>query len=408
LRILVVSDRYPPLSIGGYEIACHAVSERLRARGHDVRVLTSRYGLPGPRRDGHVARVLHRFQDTASLPRLGVQEIADRRAVRDAVGFGPDVVYAWNLRQLFPSLHLALRAQGAPLVYNVQDIWIPGHLEEAEERRAVWMRRGSGPLKAPAKSVLRRFLRWRDPGWLCRIAAADLDLRHVVFCSRFREREHVARGLPLGESVVIPNGVDLRLFKSAPREPHGGLKLLFVGRLVETKGAHTAVAALGRLVAQGRSGIELTLVGIPAHPFEYGSALRARVEALGLRDLVTWHTGLPHAELPALYRRHDVLLFPSTGDEGLPVAMLEAMACGLAVVGTTTGGSAEILADGETGLAFPPGDSVALAAAVERLIARPEERRLLAEAGERLVAERFDAEAISDRTAEHLASVAAR
>jgi glycogen(starch) synthase len=408
LRILVVSDRYPPLSIGGYEIACHAVTERLRARGHDVRVLTSSYGLPRPRIDGHVARVLHRFQDTPSLARLGALEIADRREVRGAARWRPDAVYAWNLRQLFPSLHVLLGALGAPLVYNIQDIWIPGHLEEAEEQRAVWLRPGSSPVKAAAKTVLRRFLSLRDPGWLSRIAPGDLDLRHVVFCSRFRQREHVARGLPLGESVVIPNGVDRGLFGSAPRDPHDGLRLLFVGRLVQTKGAHIAIEALRHLVDRGRSGVELTLVGLSAHPFEYEASLRARVEALGLGGRITWQAGAPHAELPALYRRHDVLLFPSIGDEGLPVAMLEAMASGLAVIGTTTGGSAEILADGETGLVFPPGDAAALAAAVERLLLRPEERQALALAGTRLVAERFDLETIADQTSEHLASIAAR
>jgi glycogen synthase len=408
LRVLVVSDRYPPLSIGGYEIACHAVAERLRARGLAVRVLTSTYGLRRTRIDAHVGRVLHRFQDTPSLARLGLWEIADREQVRMAERWRPDVVYAWNLRQLFPSMHVVLRGLGAPVVYNVQDIWIPGHIQEAEEHRAAWLRPGSNPLKAVAKSMLRHLLKQRDPGWLGSLDAGDLDLRHVVFCSRYRQQEHFAHGLPVGDSVVIHNGVDRALFQSRAREPHAGLRLLFVGRLVEAKGAHTAIEALARLIRKGRAGVELTLAGLPAHPFEYEAALRASVGSLGPQARVTWRTGVAHAELPALYRSHDVLIFPSIGDEGLPMAMLEAMACGLAVVGTTTGGSAEILTDGETGLTFPPGDAGALADAVERLLCRPEERHALADAGARLVAEGFDVETIADRTIRYLAAVTGR
>jgi glycosyltransferase involved in cell wall biosynthesis len=403
VRLLIISDRYPPFSIGGYEIACHAVSERLRARGHDVRVLTSNYGLARSRVDGHVHRVLRRPQDSSSLLRLGLWEVSDRRSLRVFKEWRPDVIYAWCLRQLFPAVHAALRGIGAPIVYNVQDIWIPAHAEDDAERRATWLRRGSGPIKAVVKAAVRGALLRRDPGWLNPLEVGELDLRHLVFCSRFRQRQHIEGGLPLGSSVVIYNGVDLQAFRNAPAGGGARLRLLFVGRLVESKGAHTAIAAMRQLVQDGRRDVELTVAGVPAHPWAYAMAVRDAVR--DLQNRVALREGVPHGELPSLYKAHDVLLFPSIGAEGFPVVVLEAMACGLAVVGTTTGGTAEILVDGETGLVVPPGDPDAIAKAVTCLMADPRRRSALAAEAQSRVRERFDIEKIALETETHLAAV---
>ena len=71
--------------------------------------------------------------------------------------------------------------------------------------------------------------------------------------------------------------------------------------------------------------------------------------------------------MPRVYADHDVFVFPSIWEEPFSIGLLEAMACGQAVVGTTTGGSAEILVDGVNSLVFPPGDPRRLARQVKRL-----------------------------------------
>src|SRR5262245_23345512 len=79
MKVLVITDHYPPYSTGGYEIACEAVAEGLRRRGHQVRVLTSVYGVSSLDRSDHVDRVLHRPQESAFMPRLGWWELQDRQ-----------------------------------------------------------------------------------------------------------------------------------------------------------------------------------------------------------------------------------------------------------------------------------------------------------------------------------------
>ena len=91
------------------------------------------------------------------------------------------------------------------------------------------------------------------------------------------------------------------------------------------------------------------------------------------------------SEVPQVLAQHDVLLFASEWDEPFARSVLEAMAAGLVVVGTTTGGTGEILVEGETGLTFAAGDAVQLAAQIQRLVDDPELRRRLAQSGRQIV-----------------------
>jgi glycosyltransferase involved in cell wall biosynthesis len=408
LRLLFLTERYPPHYLGGYEMACHATAERMRARGHEVLVLTSTFGVGAGVAEGHVRRLLHRPQDTASLVRFARWESADNRELRRTIArFRPDVIYVWCIRQLFPSLHATLRASGVPVVFNIQDSWIPHQLADAEKYRDLWRKPGSNPAKGLAKAVVRGLYGLGHPTRMRPITWDDVDTRRIVFCSRFRLDQHVASGWPLGEGRVIYNGIDRARFAGAPgRADDGELKVLFVGRLVHEKGPHTVVEAVEKLVRRGVRDVRLSVAGVLTYPREYGEELFRRLESDELRAVARYLGSVPNEDLPEVYRRHDVLVFASTGPEGLPVTLLEAMSCGIAVVSTTTGGSAEVVSDGVTGLAFPPGDSDALAECLLRIRREPGLAASLAEGGQALVRERFDLDAIASETAEYLAAVA--
>ena len=402
LRVLMLTDRYPPYFTGGYEIACHAITETLRKRGHDVSVLASNYGLGGETRvEAHVRRELHRPQDSADLLELGRWEVADNRTLKRAL-LDREVVYAWSLAQLFASLHATLRRARRPVVYALHDLWIPDQLARAAALRTTWLRRGSGPLRSAGKALARAALKLRDPHWLAPLTSADVDLRHAVFCSRFRRDQHLRVGLPIGDARVIYNGLDLSLFRGGPKPVSPELRVLFVGRLVKEKGVHTLLEAVTRLLAEGVS-IRLTIVGVPGYPPEYVRSLRQRVQGLGSAARLL--DPLPHEDLPALYREHDVLAFPSIGEEGFPMTLIEAMACGTAVVSTVTGGSAEILEDGRNCLTFPAGDAEALAERLRRLATKPGLGRDLATQAQAEVRSRFDIHAIGDQTLAYLSQV---
>src|SRR4029079_7959089 len=113
----------------------------------------------------------------------------------------------------------------------------------------------------------------------------------------------------------------------------------------------------------------------------YEHELRAEVQDHGLLDRVHFRGGVPRAQMPSVLEEYDVLLLLSEWEEPFARIVLEAMAAGLVVIGTTRGGTGEILSEGQTGLSLAAGSAVALANELERLASDPELRAHLARAG---------------------------
>jgi colanic acid/amylovoran biosynthesis glycosyltransferase len=201
----------------------------------------------------------------------------------------------------------------------------------------------------------------------------------------------VAQGAPPARTHVLPMGADVGLVRAAAagvaRQPG---RILFVGRLVEKKGLHVLLAALRGV---GTAGWSLEVVG--------DGPLRAQLEAAAAGLPVTFLGALPRAELARAYGRGEVVVVPSvaaaSGDQdGLPVALLEAMAAGCAVVGSRIAGIDAAVVDGDSGLLVPPGDPGALAAALDGLLADPDRRAKLG-AGAAARAEEFSVAAVGAR-----------
>ena len=168
--------------------------------------------------------------------------------------------------------------------------------------------------------------------------------------------------------VRVYNGIDLNRFS-----PNGGpardpFTILSVARLVEKKGTATLIEACRHLRDRGLD-FECWLVGKGAQR----TKLEAMIKEWKLKDRVKLLG--PHSQMEVLERYHQAHLFalPCTegsdgNKDGLPVALVEAMACGLPVVTTAMTGIPEIVHDGENGLLVPDSDPVALADAIERLM----------------------------------------
>jgi len=148
-------------------------------------------------------------------------------------------------------------------------------------------------------------------------------------------------------------------------------KLLYVGRVVEDKGVMTALRAMREL--KGELPVELTICG--NGDADYVKQLKQYVQENALP--VTF-TSAGMAEMAAMYQRHDALLFTSEWEEPFALTPLEAMASGLPVIGTTTGGSIEIFRDGENALTYKAGNATELAGRIRTLAADPLLARRLA------------------------------
>jgi colanic acid/amylovoran biosynthesis glycosyltransferase len=176
----------------------------------------------------------------------------------------------------------------------------------------------------------------------------------------------------------------------------GPLRVLTAARFVEKKGHVLLVEAVKLLRDRG---VELRVDLAGEGPLE--AVLRARVAALGLGDVVEFLGRVSHDGLLADLERGrwnamalPSIVTPSGQLEGIPVSLIEAMACGLSVVGTDAGGVPELLGDG-AGLLVPPGDVPALADALEQLARDPARRAALGEQGRARVEEAFSVERIA-------------
>lgn len=150
----------------------------------------------------------------------------------------------------------------------------------------------------------------------------------------------------------------------------GPLRILFLGNVIERKGLHTLLDAVGRL----GSAVSVDVVGSLTADPAYAQAMQAKTSVLGLSSSVHFHSALDNAPLIEKLRAAHLLVVPSSY-EGFGMVYLEGMAFGLPAIGTTAGAAGEIIRDGATGYLIPPGEAETLAARLATLAA---DRALLA------------------------------
>jgi glycogen(starch) synthase len=370
LRILVVSNRYPPHHVGGYEIACAKAVEALRGTGHEVAVLTgSTHGAEDGEGVFRRLSLIGPEWGSLSLPRrlarLARMELENRRALKELLAaFGPEVVYLWNLADTSFGLALHAQAAGVPVAMYVFDVWLAG-----------------------AKRYNRSLRLWTSPPVRVLTAGripAEPDLSHTHFVSDYLKRATLAAGYPVARAEVVHWGVDLPDL-AARTSVEGPVRILCSGQVVPHKGVDVVIEALAIL---GDLPVELTIAGGTTSP-AYVSGLRSLASRSGLAERVGFVGALDAGRLADAYLEHDVLVFASRVAEGLPLTLLEAMAHRLAVVSTSEGGSAEILRDGVNALVFPRDDHTACARHIRALVEDAELRETIAANGRRTVEEGF-------------------
>ena len=218
----------------------------------------------------------------------------------------------------------------------------------------------------------------------------------VVPAARVNRDEIVERvGFPAERLVVSPLGVDTSRFVPTARDAGSGrsLRIVSVARLNPTKGHLDTLAAL-RQTLDADVDASLTLAG--AGPDE--QAIRDEIARLNLQDHVTLPGPADEAQVIELLQSADVFVLASFGQgEASPVAVIEAMACGCAVVCSVVGGTADMIDDGTNGLLFPQRDADALAAHLIHLAKHPEDRQRLGVAAREKVERLWDCKAVAQR-----------
>jgi glycosyltransferase involved in cell wall biosynthesis len=329
MKIALVTEKYPP-DIGGLGVSVRRLARLLLANGNEVQVITLAANLePGRIKSGQ--------HEGIPVQRLGI-----RRRAEDTLADWFDLLVGGHKRDGFDLLHAYFVTKaGFVAVYAGHYLGVP----------SVVSARGNDLDRAVF-----------NPGKATHILYALQRASVVTANSRRLVRK--AQALAPGREVVcIPNGVDAAFFRPLPPDPAlaerlglAGMPVIgFVGEARAKKGIADLLLAFRQIASERTLG--LLLVG-GARSGEDETLLKVfRKQNPGLRIVVQPY--LPAEALPAYYNLMDVLAMPSRRD-GLPNALLEAMACERAVLASDAGGLPDAILDGENGRLVAPGDLQAL------------------------------------------------
>ncbi|MDY0913971.1 glycosyltransferase family 4 protein [Rathayibacter festucae] len=327
MRLLFLSNLYPPQVLGGYEMTCARVAEAMAARGHDVRVLTTPTYLPPEQSGVEVHRTLG-LRTYFPLPQTG-GEIAQLMHHESAVSrFENTRILLEELRDFAPTHVVAFNLIG------IGGLAIVDLLRRVE---AGWMwNLGDRTPNALVDGLSEKVLS---------VYGADrpdhFDRGEIVAVSRSLVESIEAGGLELGEVEVIGRGVVVPEDDGPRAYREGGVtRFTFAASLAEHKGADLVLEASAALAERTRD-FRVDLYGDGDV-----DGYRARAEAAGLDGVMTFHGARPRDEVLAAHRRADAFLFPTWAGEPFGVAPVEAAAAGCVPIVTAASGVAEFLVDG--------------------------------------------------------------
>ena len=404
MRILIVSDVFPPSGKGGAAWSSHALARALLTRGHQVSAIV-------PIRGAHGIQ----FRDAEGVPTLSMGYWAPRLPILQNYfrheqlweklarvicteahrGVRPDLIHAQHV-QSAPAALLAGRRLGLPVVVTVRDHW-PWHYF------ATGLHGDRIPLPGSnwATIVTELPARLGPVGGALAIAATPYMLAHMrrrvaylaqadaVIAVSSYIAQRLAPIVPAPRIHVLPNMVDCAtndaLAAIPPQTMWQGRLLLFAGKLEPNKGAGLLPAIFRALRQQNPPGLPpFTLV--IAGDGVLRNWLKGELDALGVATIFLDWVG--HTEMLRLMAHCDLLLFPSQWGEPLSRVLLEASALGAPILAMPTGGTADIVHDGLTGI---------LAATPQRFAARMADlltdeaaRRRLGSTARQMARARFD------------------
>lgn len=364
-KILVINSEYPPVGGGAANASAH-IARLLAQQGSQVVLITSRYdGLPdeelcqgvrvlrGPTRRKHADR-------STALEQVWFILGASFRSLGLLREFKPDVTLAFFGLPSGAAAWMLKAIARIPYVVSLRGGDVPGF-----RPYDFWLYH---KFAMPWLHII-----WHAADAVVANSQGLYDLAHA-FDSNI-------------EIAIVPNGVDAHEFRPAPRE-WVPARLLSVGRVVYQKGYDVALRALAGLTDLDW---EWSIAGDGPHL----PVLQQMVEELHLGDRVHFLGWQASADVKQQYLKANLFLHPSR-HEGMPNAVLEAMASGLPVIASHISGNEELVLEGTTGLLVPVEDADGLREALRALLQAPERRQAMGEAARGRIEASFGWERVAD------------
>jgi starch synthase len=401
MKILVLSDYYPPNTKGGADIAAERLSAELARLGHSVRVLTTVQKKDDAGtltvRGVQVRRVLSRYPLRLRNYLAAYNPALVGRVSAEIADFRPDVVHAQNIHTHI-SFHalISARQAGVPVVLTAHDhqLFCATKFDCSAPDRSVAI-----PLSSCARCQRFRYFPLRNH--LIKRAVKQSEARILAVSSALRD-DLIANGFAQDSIQTIHNGIDPVSMQVSDEQVHGfarrhaldGKKIvLFGGRVSHAKGIDHAVAALGLLPRELT--FNFLVLGSSEDYIAYILQMGHRMSVEDRTVFLPWLSG---EELRAAYAMSSVCLTPSVYREPFNLINIEAMALKKPVITTCFGGPPEVVVDGETGYILDPRNIELMAAKLEELLTDTARAEAMGEAGYRRVTEHFTVARQAEKT----------
>ncbi len=360
-RILVINNLYPPQEVGGFGRRICDFANILKRRGHSIRVLTSDTSYLGEitQNEPNVDRSFILFggwENGACKPIDDKKKIIHiikknhKRVQKTINDFSPDLCLLGNIDLLSHMVLQPLLENRIPVIHHLGNRFLGYSVQDSPQS----------------------------------------DLYHLAAVSHWLKEEIIRQGYPFRRISVIYPGALVKEFKMPVLPATDRLRIAYASIVLPYKGPHVLLDALKRLHDMGID-FSCSIAGTATNEY-FVNHLKNFVISNGMEEKIRFLGFLQREKLKDLFARHNVLAFPSVFQEPFGHSQVYAMAAGLTVVTSATGGAKEIVEHGKSGIIFKSEDSKSLAQAFLQLVQSPSRWQQIAKAGQKRAVEFFDIE----------------
>lgn len=393
MKILFLSDDFPPESFGGAGISTYELAVGMKTAGHEVFVVTTcRSRADAGASEHHGLKIFKIASDYPGKWRWYVS-LNNRPVVQQVEvllkNIAPDMVHVNNIHLYlsYRSIRVAKR-YAKVVVWTARDVMAFNFSKLQTERylknfdcRTTWR----DHLKQAKKrwNPLRNFFVRRYLGYANKLYAVSDALANALEQNRIKGVAVMHSGADIDAWRVDETGANRFREKYNLR---GKKVILFSGRLSEAKGGQQTLEAIAK-IAKSLSDVVLLVISKIDGYAEY---LKKEAEKLGIRNELIFTGWVEREEIKYAYACADLVLVPSICFDSFPRIVLEAMAAGRPVVGTCFGGASEIIADGVTGYVVNPFNIEKMAEKILDILNDPQKKERFGNAGRERVETDFN------------------
>lgn len=406
MKILFLSEEFPPAIQGGSAIVVYNLANELKNRGHDVFVITAVSNKLDPGEE--IFKGIKVFRVYANYhPRwqawLSLYNPKNVRQVEKIIKeIKPDIIHAHNIHYLLSYHCLKVAKKYAQAVFlTVHDVMLFNYGKFFPKKRDFIVKVN---ILEQIKSARKRYNPWRNLmirhylKYADKIFAVSDSLKEFLAANKIKNAVTIYNGLRVEDWQIESAAV--KQFKEKHKlanPPAGGKKVIFFGgRLSGAKGGDQLLHALA-LVKKELADFVLLVAG---EENDYTGRMKNLVKELGLADQVIF-TGWLGQEVKAAYHSSDLIVSPSLCFESFGMVNLEAMACRRPVISSYFGGPSEVVADNQTGYLINPYQIETLAEKIVDLLKNKDKAEKFGQAGYQKTRECFSLEKQVNKTLDY-------